>query len=45
MTGQGVIGRIEGRAVALGNQHMMREFSVAIDAISPGHLGQIVVCP
>src|ERR1039458_10082216 len=34
VTGQGVTGRIEGRAVALGNQHMMRELGVAIDAIS-----------
>ncbi len=29
VTGQGVTGRIEGRAVALGNQHMMRELGVA----------------
>jgi P-type Cu+ transporter len=34
VTGQGVTGRIEGHAVALGNQHMMRELGVAIDAIS-----------
>ena len=34
VTGQGVRGRIEGRAVALGNQHMMRELSIAIDAVS-----------
>jgi Cu+-exporting ATPase len=34
VTGQGVTGRIEGRAVALGNAHMMRELGVAIDAIS-----------
>lgn len=32
MTGQGVTGRIEGRMVALGNEHMMRELGVAIDA-------------
>ena len=34
VTGQGVTGRIEGRAVALGNQHMMRELGIAIEAIS-----------
>jgi Cu+-exporting ATPase len=34
VTGQGVIGRIQGRAVALGNQHMMRELGIAIDAFS-----------
>jgi P-type Cu+ transporter len=34
MTGQGVTGRIEGRTVALGNEHMMRELGVAIDAIA-----------
>ena len=34
VTGQGVSGRIEGRAVALGNQHMMGEFGVAIEAAS-----------
>ncbi len=34
VTGQGVTGRIEGRAVALGNQHMMRELGVAIEAVS-----------
>jgi len=33
VTGQGVTGRIEGRAVALGNQHMMRELGVAVDAV------------
>jgi Cu+-exporting ATPase len=33
-TGQGVTGRIEGRAVALGNKHMMGALSVATDAIS-----------
>jgi Cu+-exporting ATPase len=32
-TGQGVAGRIEGRLVALGNEQMMRELGVAIDAI------------
>ncbi|MGH7923585.1 MAG: copper-transporting P-type ATPase [Candidatus Binatus sp.] len=34
VTGQGVAGRIEGRSVALGNQHMMGALGVAIDAIS-----------
>src|SRR5208282_5711702 len=34
VTGQGVTGRIEGRAVALGNEQMMRELGVAIDAVS-----------
>jgi len=34
VTGQGVTGRIEGRSVALGNEHMMRERGVTIDAIS-----------
>jgi Cu+-exporting ATPase len=34
VTGQGVTWRIEGRAVALGNQPMMRELGIAIDAIS-----------
>jgi Cu+-exporting ATPase len=34
VTGQGVSGRIEGRAVALGNEHMMRELGVAFDAVS-----------
>ncbi len=33
-TGQGVSGRIEGRAVALGNRHMMRALGVAIDAVA-----------
>jgi len=33
VTGQGVAGRIEGRAVALGNEQMMRERGVAIDAV------------
>ena len=32
-TGQGVTGRIEGRLVALGNEQMMRELGIAIDAI------------
>jgi len=32
VTGEGVTGRIEGRAVALGNRHMMRGLGVAIDA-------------
>jgi P-type Cu+ transporter len=32
MTGQGVTGRIDGRTVALGNEHMMRELGVAIDS-------------
>ena len=45
VTGQGVTGRIDGRTVALGNQHMMRELGVAIDATSPGHLGRIIICP
>jgi Cu+-exporting ATPase len=34
VTGQGVSGRIEGRAVALGNEHMMRELGVAFDVVS-----------
>jgi Cu+-exporting ATPase len=34
VTGQGVSGRIEGRTVALGNEHVMRELGVAFDAIS-----------
>jgi Cu+-exporting ATPase len=34
VTGQGVTWSIEGRAVALGNEHMMRELSVAFDAVS-----------
>jgi cation transport ATPase len=34
VTGQGVTGLVEGRAVALGDQHMMRQLSVPIDAIS-----------
>jgi Cu+-exporting ATPase len=34
VTGQGVTGRIEGRAVALGNQQMMRALGVPIEAIS-----------
>jgi Cu+-exporting ATPase len=33
VTGQGVTGRIEGRIVALGNEHLMRELGIAIDAI------------
>ncbi|MGA9721830.1 MAG: copper-translocating P-type ATPase, partial [Candidatus Binatus sp.] len=33
-TGQGVTGRIEGRAVVLGNQSMMRERGIAFEAIS-----------
>ena len=33
VTGQGVTGRIEGRTIALGNEHLMRELGVAIDAI------------
>ncbi|MGB9379029.1 heavy metal translocating P-type ATPase [Candidatus Binatus sp.] len=32
VTGQGVTGRIDGRAVALGNEHMMRALGVAFDA-------------
>jgi P-type Cu+ transporter len=40
VTGQGVTGRIEGRAVALGNQHMMRELGLAIDAVSADADGQ-----
>ena len=32
MTGQGVAGRIEGRTVALGNEHMMRALGVTVDA-------------
>jgi len=34
ITGQGVTGRIEGRMVALGNQHMMGELGVIFDSIS-----------
>ena len=34
MTGQGVTGSIEGRAVALGNEVMMRELSVAFGTVS-----------
>jgi Cu+-exporting ATPase len=34
VTGQGVRGRIEGRAVALGNEPMMRALGVALDAVS-----------
>jgi Cu+-exporting ATPase len=34
LTGQGVTGRIEGRAVALGNQSMMSALGVAFDAVS-----------
>jgi Cu+-exporting ATPase len=34
MTGQGVTGRIEGRAVALGNHNLMRELGIAIAAVS-----------
>jgi Cu+-exporting ATPase len=34
VTGQGVSGRIEGRAVALGNEPMMRALGVALDAAS-----------
>ncbi|HEY9158455.1 heavy metal translocating P-type ATPase [Candidatus Binatus sp.] len=34
VTGQGVTGRIEGRAVALGNQQMMRALGVPIEAVS-----------
>jgi Cu+-exporting ATPase len=33
VTGQGVTGRIEGRTVALGNEHMMRQVGITIDAI------------
>ncbi len=33
MTGQGVTALIEGRTVALGNEHMMRELGIAIDTI------------
>jgi Cu+-exporting ATPase len=32
MTGQGVAGRIEGRTIALGNEHMMRALGVTVDA-------------
>jgi Cu+-exporting ATPase len=32
MTGQGVTGRIEGRTVALGNEHMMRALGITVDA-------------
>jgi Cu+-exporting ATPase len=34
VTGQGVSGRIEGRAVALGNEPMMQSLGVALDAAS-----------
>src|SRR5208282_18049 len=39
VTGQGVTGRIEGRAVALGNEQMMRELCVAIDGRAAGLIG------
>ena len=32
--GKGVTGRIEGRTVALGNEHMMRELGIAFDTVS-----------
>ena len=34
VTGQGVSGRVEGRAVALGNEQMMRALGVGIEAVS-----------
>jgi P-type Cu+ transporter len=34
VTGQGVSGRVEGRAVALGNEQMMRALGVTIEAVS-----------
>lgn len=34
VTGQGVMGRIDGRMVALGNKHMMSELGVTTEAIS-----------
>jgi Cu+-exporting ATPase len=34
VTGQGVSGRIEGRTVALGNEHLLRGLGVAFDAVS-----------
>jgi Cu+-exporting ATPase len=34
VTGQGVSGRIEGRAVALGNEPMMRALGVSLDAVT-----------
>jgi Cu+-exporting ATPase len=34
VTGQGVSGRIEGRVVALGNEHMMRETGIVSGAVS-----------
>jgi P-type Cu+ transporter len=34
VTGQGVSGRVDGRAVALGNEQMMRALGVSIEAIS-----------
>jgi Cu+-exporting ATPase len=34
MTGQGVTARVEGKTVALGNEHLMRALSVALDALS-----------
>ena len=40
VTGQGVSGRIEGRAVALGNEPMMRALGVSLDAISAAADGQ-----
>src|SRR5271156_4752344 len=34
VTGQGVSGRVEGRAVALGNEQMMRALGVGVEAVS-----------
>jgi Cu+-exporting ATPase len=34
VTGQGVSGRVEGRAVALGNEQMMRALGVGLEAVS-----------
>ncbi len=40
VTGQGVSGRIEGRAVSLGNEPMMQSLGVALDAVSAAADGQ-----
>ena len=40
VTGQGVSGRIEGRAVALGNEPMMQSLGVLLDAVSPAAAAQ-----
>jgi Cu+-exporting ATPase len=39
-TGRGVLGRVEGREVALGNAVLMHELGIAVDAVS-GSLGEL----